>query len=134
MHIGAHMHTANSEWLIASLVATIAAFALGAVDGLYFHLQRFRLFAHVESRLEHAIHGGRALLMVPALVLLYLVEPAGLVLYAALAVVLADQLLMAMDLWLERRSRVRWGGLPHAEYVIHIMANSLHAVGVVLAF
>jgi hypothetical protein len=128
------MHTSNPDWLMASLIALIAAFTLGAVDGLYFHLQRFRLFAHPESRFEHLIHGGRALLMVPALVLLYLVDAGGLVLYAALSVVLADQLLMAVDLWLERRSRVRWGGLPHAEYVIHTIANTLHAVAVVLAF
>ena len=120
--------------LVASLIATLGAFGLGAIDGLYFHLQRFRLFAHADSRFEHALHTGRALLIVPALVLLYLVEPTGALLYAALGVVVADQVLMVLDLLVERRSRARWGGIPHAEYMVHIAANSLHAVGLALAF
>jgi hypothetical protein len=120
--------------LVASLIATLGAFGLGAIDGIYFHLQRFRLFAHTESRLEHILHTGRALLVAPALILLYLIEPAGPLLYSALAIVIADQALMVLDLLVERRSRARWGGIPHAEYMVHVAANALHAVGLALAF
>jgi hypothetical protein len=40
--------------LLVSVIPLLGAFALGAVDGLYFHLRRYRLFAHPESRGEHA--------------------------------------------------------------------------------
>jgi len=130
----ASVATANVNLLVASLIAMIAAFAVGGVDGLFFHLQRFRLFAHAESRFEHGLHTGRALLAIPAVVFLYLFEPVGIALYAALAAALADQVLMVIDLVVERRSRLRFGGLPHAEYIVHITANSLHAVAFALAF
>jgi hypothetical protein len=126
--------TANVNLLLASLIAMIAAFAVGGVDGLFFHLQRFRLFAHAESRFEHVLHTGRALLAIPAVVFLYLFEPAGIALYGALAAAVADQVLMVIDTVVEKRSRLRWGGLPHAEYMVHLVANSLHAVAFALAF
>jgi hypothetical protein len=130
----ASVPTADVKLLVASLIAMIAAFAVGGVDGLLFHLQRFRLFAHAESRFEHVLHTGRALLAIPVVVFLYLFEPVGIALYAALAAALADQVLMVIDLVVERRSRLRFGGLPHGEYMVHITANSLHAVAFALAF
>jgi hypothetical protein len=130
----ASLPTASVSLLVASFVAMIAAFAVGGVDGLLFHLKRFRLFAHAESRFEHALHTGRALLAIPAVIFLYLLEPTGLALYAALVAALADQILMVTDLVVEKRSRLRFGGLPHAEYMVHITANSLHAVAFALAF
>jgi hypothetical protein len=126
--------TANVNLLVASLIAMIAAFAVGGVDGLFFHLQRFRLFAHAESRFEHVLHTGRALLAIPAVIFLYLFEPAGMALYCALAAGVADQALMVVDVVIEKRSRLRWGGLPHAEYMVHLVANSLHAAAFALAF
>lgn len=119
--------------LALSLALLVAAFGLGAVDGVYFHLQRFQLFAHSESRLEHGIHTVRAWLALPTVVLLYLVEPYGAMLVAAALVVLADQVALVLDLIVERRSRARLGGLPHAEYMIHVGANGLHTVAMALA-
>jgi hypothetical protein len=128
------MHTETPPLLIASLAATLVALGIGAVDGLYFHLRRFRLYEHAESRFEHAIHTGRAWLAVPALALLYLVDSGGPALYAALGVVLADQVLAGLDLWVERKSRARWGGVPHGEYVVHVVAHAFHGIGIALAF
>jgi hypothetical protein len=128
------MHISDfNPLLLTSLGVLTAAFTLGAVDGVYFHLQRFRLFAQADSRYEHCLHTLRALLALPTLILLYLVEPTGAPLYLAAAAVAADQVLLVLDLVAERTSRIKMGGVPHAEYMIHVVANGLHAVAVALA-
>jgi len=119
--------------LLISLVPLFGAFTLGAVDGLLFHLQRYRLFAHPESRGEHALHTVRAFLVLPPLTLLYLAEPAGLYLWLAAACIAADQVALALDVRAEATSRRRFGGLSAAEYQIHIAANGLHSVALALA-
>jgi hypothetical protein len=128
------MHlTTNSTLLLASLLTLLPALALGAVDGVYFHLRRFELFAQAESRSEHLVHTVRAILLLPTIALLYLLEPAGTLLLVAALVIVADGAALFADLLIEQRSRVRLGGIPHAEYVIHVLANGLHAVSLALA-
>jgi hypothetical protein len=119
--------------LLISLVALLAAFALGAIDGMYFHLKRYQLFAHPESRGEHALHTVRAFLVMPPLALLYLAEPSGLYLWVAAASIAADQIALALDVRAEATSRRRFGGLSAEEYQIHIAANGLHSVALALA-
>lgn len=119
--------------LAVSVVPLFGAFALGAVDGLYFHLQRYRLFAHAESRYEHALHTVRAMLVLPPLTLLYLTDSSGWYLWAAAACIGLDQVVLGLDLRAEATSRGRFGGLSAAEYQIHVVANGLHGVALALA-
>ena len=119
--------------LLISLIALLAALALGAIDGIYFHLKRYQLFAHTESRHEHALHTVRAFLIMPPLALLYLAEPSGLWLWAAAACIATDQIALALDVRAEATSRRRFGGLSAEEYQIHIAANGLHSVALALA-
>jgi hypothetical protein len=119
--------------LLVSLVPLFGAFGLGAVDGLYFHLQRYRLFAHAESRYEHALHTVRAWLILPPLTLLYLADSTGAFLWCAAACIAADQVVLALDLRAETFSRRHLGGLSPAEYQIHVVANGLHGVALALA-
>ncbi len=119
--------------LLVSLVPLFGAFGLGAIDGLYFHLRRYRLFAHPESRYEHALHTVRAILVLPPLTLLYLADAAGWYLWAAAACIALDQVALVLDLRAEATSRGRFGGLSAAEYQIHVGANGLHAVALALA-
>ena len=51
--------------LLVSVVPLFAAFLLGAIDDLYFHLRRYRLFAFPESRGEHVLHTVRAFTCLP---------------------------------------------------------------------
>ena len=47
------------------VVASLALFAaVGAYDGLYLHLWKYRLYAREESRREHALHTAVAFLFV----------------------------------------------------------------------
>lgn len=119
--------------LLVSVVPLCAAFLLGAVDGLYFHLRRYRLFAFPESRREHVIHTVRAVLVLPPLALLYLADAVGPCLWAAAAAIAVDQLMLALDLRAEATSRLRFGGLSPAEYQIHVAANGLHGIALALA-
>ena len=119
--------------LAVSLVPLFSAFMLGAVDGLYFHLRRYRLVAHPESRGEHVLHTVRALLVLPPLACLYLADATGAWLWLAAAAIAVDQVVLVLDLRAEATSRRRFGGLSAAEYQIHVGANGLHAVALTLA-
>jgi hypothetical protein len=105
---------------------------VGIADALYLHLWRFRLFAQPESRVEHALHTVRALL-VPMTAWLLFVAPRP-ALWAVIAVIGLDQVAMVLDVWVEPRSRRNLGGLPSNEYLIHIVAVSIHVAALALAF
>jgi hypothetical protein len=121
------------DLLSISLVPLFGAFGLGAVDGIYFHLSRYRLFAHDESRGEHALHTVRSVLVLPMLVLLFLGDASGVYLWIATACVALDQVVLFLDLRAEARSRSRFGGLSAAEYQIHVLANGMHGIALALA-
>jgi hypothetical protein len=116
----------------SSFVLLHVLLAVGTADALYLHLWRFRLFARPESRLEHAVHTIRALL-VPVTVWLFYVSPA-LPLAAAAAIVGLDQIAMLVDVWIEPSSRKSLGGLPRSEYLIHVVAITVHVAALALAF
>jgi hypothetical protein len=114
--------------LLVSLVRLLAAFTLGAVDGLLFHLQRYRLFAHqnrvastrsipcVRSwccRRSHCCTSrtNRALPL------------------ACCGLHRADQVALALDVRAEATSRRRFGGLSCCRVSKSTSAaNGLHSV------
>jgi hypothetical protein len=122
-----------SGLLLVSLVPLFGAFLLGAIDGLYFHLRRYRLFAHTESWWEHLLHTIRSLLVLPPLTLLFLTDSTGGYLWLAAAAIALDQIVLGLDLRAEATSRHRFGGLSPAEYQIHVVANGLHGIALALA-
>jgi hypothetical protein len=115
-----------------SLVLFLAFFAVAAIDGVYFHFRRFRLWAHAETRLEHALHTTRAVLAPPMIALLYAAGDPALV--GAAVLVVLDGFAALADVAVERRSRERFGGLPHGEYLTHLAATAFHVAAIALAF
>lgn len=105
---------------------------IGLSDGFYYHLWKFKLYKHKETRLEHLTHTIRAVLFVGILYFLYLNDYAGNFLLIGLGLISLDILTLLIDLVLEGDSRKELGGLPHREYMVHIIANTLHFVS--LAF
>jgi hypothetical protein len=105
------------------LVILGAVGTVGAVDVLYFHLYRFRLFAQAGSVGEEITHLFRQAIFVALIVLL----SSGASSASADAVVIGlfalDMVNSAVDVLLERRSRERLGGLPSAEYLVHIVSS-----------
>ncbi len=116
-------------WL--SLALMVAFFSVAAVDGVYFHLWKFRLFARPESRVEHALHTARAILAPPIVWLLYIAPPGPLL---AVAVLIGlDQLAAVADVLIEPKSRKSLGGLPRTEFQAHVLATIAHVGALALA-
>lgn len=119
-------------WL--SFILLLLFLTVGVIDGICFHLKKYQLFAHQESRTEHLLHSIRALLLVPTILLLYVLPSQGWQLYLALGLVIADLVVMVADVLIEYKSRASLGGLTNAEYTVHMVANSLHMMAITLAF
>lgn len=117
---------------LAAAVALVLFAILAFVDGIWLHLLRLRLHARPESRLEHALHTGRAILT-PLLLLTLFGNATGPSLWAALALLAVDQALEVADMAVEKRSRHDLGGLSTGEYGAHGALITSRAVAIALA-
>ncbi|HSI06356.1 MAG: hypothetical protein ACAI38_01065 [Myxococcota bacterium] len=106
---------------------------LGFIDGVYFHIWKFRLHERRDSRREHVIHALRASLAVPAIYGLFVVPVSGVWLWAIAGFIVADFFAMVWDLFEEDHSRRDLGGIPRAEYIIHVVATGFHMAACALA-
>lgn len=114
-------------------LAFFTAFVLvGAVDGLHYHLRRFRLWAHRDTWLEHVLHTLRAEL-VPLMLWAFFLRQGGSPGLAATLVGL-DVIVTLIDVRIEPRSRRRFGGLPRGERRVHVVATALHVVALGAGF
>jgi hypothetical protein len=116
-----------------SLALLASAGLIGAVDGVYFHLWKYKLYARRASRLEHVIHSLRAVLLPLTLWFGYVAprEPAMFVVFGL--VELCDFGLVVWDVSIENASRRDLGGLSTAEYLVHVVATTLHSGSIALA-
>ncbi|HEX7151111.1 MAG TPA: hypothetical protein VF618_06450 [Thermoanaerobaculia bacterium] len=117
--------------MAASLLALFGA--LSFLDGVYLHLWRFRLQERPESRYEHLTHTWRAVLFIPILALLFLVDAGGWLLWTGIAFLLADLVVEIADARSERDSRSWQGGLTTGEYILHLVLTGVRVAGVTLA-
>ncbi len=120
------------EAVFLSATACLAAFMVLAVyDGFYLHLWRYELFRHPESKFEHLTHTIRAVLF-PLLVWLMFIRTDMISFRIGLIVVVMDLIVLAVDAYSEKDSRVFMNGLPRWEYIIHLFANGFHFAVIVL--
>jgi hypothetical protein len=115
---------------VAVIVCLTALAAIAFVDGVLIHLVRERLHQRPETRVEHLIHTGRALLFPPILVLFF----GGAAPALGLAFLALDQLLEIWDMAIERRSRAHSGGLRTSEYLIHGAALTVRGAAIAFSF
>jgi hypothetical protein len=112
-----------------AVIACLAGLgALAFVDGVLVHLVRERLHVRPETRREHWIHTGRAVVFPPILVLFF----GGAAPALGVAFLAIDQVLEIADMAIERRSRAYSGGLRTSEYLLHGTALTLR--GAAIAF
>jgi hypothetical protein len=107
---------------------------IGALDGFYFHLWSLRLFARQGSKLEHAVHTMRALLLPLTLWFGFAADRTTASLLVFGAVELADLAMVIWDVSIEHASRRDLGGLSRAEYLVHVVATTIHSGAIALAF
>ncbi len=99
--------------------------AIAGVDGLYFHLYRFKLYARPQSIYEHKLHTINAVLFVPQVILLFLVQGGGLWLWLLLGLFLTTVAVEVTDVLCEEDSRRDIGGLSSVEYLMHFLMAGL---------
>jgi hypothetical protein len=108
--------------IMLGLFALVAGF-----DGLYFHWFRFRLFERAESRYEHYLHTANACLFPAQVFLLFCVRPYGAWLSLATLITAASFAIEMFDVYAERESRKKLGGLITSEYALHFLMSGLRA-------
>lgn len=111
--------------LLCAATCLCAFTAIASVDGLYFHLYRYRLYERPDSRYEHRLHTLNAVLYVPLTALLFCAEPLGLWRHLALALFAASVAIEVLDVRCEEQSRRSLGGLTTTEYLMHFLMSGL---------
>ena len=108
---------------------------LGAFDGVYFHMLKYKLYQHPPARLEHQIHTFRGFLFIPITLIFFAWNSAGLLLWLGLGLLLIDLIAEVVDILVEKKARETLGGISPAESVIHVTATGFRmaALGIVLA-
>lgn len=105
---------------------------IGIIDGFYYHLWKFNLYKHKETRFEHLTHTLRAALFLVMLFIFFLHDYGGKIFLFGVALALIDIIVLIIDLIVEGNSREKLGGMPHKEYIIHVIANALHFTSIAL--
>jgi phosphatidylglycerophosphate synthase len=116
----------------ASAAALAVFLVLGAVDGVYLHLWRYRLHAREASRYEHRLHTVAAVLFAATLPAVFLWETGGVLLWTGIALIAGDLAVSVVDMVSERDSRAELGGLSTGEYVLHMLIMSARGAAIAL--
>ena len=96
---------------------------VGAIDVLYYHLYRFRLFERDASAGEEVTHLVRQAAFVAMVLLLATGVQSALVDVALIALFALDLVNSAIDVLLEPRARAPLGGLPQGEVFLHFLGT-----------
>lgn len=116
---------------LTAAVCLVLFTAIAGIDGLYFHLYRYRLYRRPQSRREHGLHTLNAFLFVPLVGLLFVAAPHGLFLWLALLLFVASLVVEILDVLCEPASREGLGGLIRSEYLMHFLMSGLRFGAVV---
>jgi hypothetical protein len=103
------------------LVLMSIAAPIGAVDAVYFHLWRFRLYAVPTARGEMVTHLVRGVTFAAGAYLLAQYRGGGAWFWLIGGLFAVDFVNNLVDTALEPRSRAAFGGLPTTEHIIHIV-------------
>lgn len=108
--------------LTTTLTILAAVGTIGAIDVLYYHLYRFRLWSQPGCVAEEVTHLLRNAIFVA--VLLVCMQPSSQGWATVMFVLFAADLTNSVvDVLIERRSREALGGLPSGEYLVHILST-----------
>lgn len=99
---------------------------IGAADILYYHLHKFRLARQPGSRAETVTHLLRSFTFGAGLWTLAGHAPRGGWYWAVAALFAFDFVDEVVDVLIEPKSREPLGGLPGAEYLVHMICTTLN--------
>ena len=98
---------------------------VGSYDVQYWHWHRLRLFEQPEARTENLTHAIRALLFAAMTLMVLHLDARGAWWPIYPALLSLEVINSLADVILEPASRRRMGGLPAAEYIVHIVLSIL---------
>lgn len=109
--------------------------ALGAFDGIYFHMIKYQLYKHPPARFEHLLHTFRGFLFLPIALLFFVWNSAGSLLWIGIFLLLIDFIAEIVDIMIEKEARKSLGGISSVESVIHITATGFRmaAIAIILS-
>ena len=105
-------------WLLA------AAGPIGAIDVVYFHLWKFRLYSRPQSRAEELTHITRGVMVPVVFAMLLVGRPEGTLFWIGAALFFLDMLDGILDVMFEPRSRAPIG-VPPLELAIHFIGTTM---------
>ena len=107
---------------------------LGAFDGIYFHMIKYKLYLHPPAQFEHQLHTFRGFLFVPIVALFFYWNVAGPLLWLGIGLLLVDFIAEIIDIAVEKEARAELGGISSAEAAIHVTATGFRmaALAIVL--
>lgn len=123
----------NLFLLNGSLIALGLFGLLSPIDGVYFHLFKYKLQENPDSKKEHLVHTLRAITFIPIVLMLFYWNLSGWLLWVLTFLIIVDMVIAAIDIWEERQSRSKIGGLSSAEYLLHAVLITLHTLAMSLA-
>lgn len=99
---------------------------------MYWHFFKLKLYQYKDTRREHVFHTLRNLCMLVLAISLFNKDVSQSMLIIGSLAVIADVIILIVDLLIESSSRSRFGGLSKWEYVIHVMANGFYFLSVIV--
>jgi len=98
---------------------------LGFFDMMYYHTYKCRLHDHPECRPEVITHTCRHIIYALQFFMIAHLRFYGWALLLLLLVYIIDAIIAWTDVWLEKDSREKLGGLHKGEYLMHIILSVL---------
>lgn len=123
----------NEQMMTAATVFLMIFGIVAAIDGLYLHLWKYRLYARPESLREHKLHTAQGALFAPVVFFLFYQDFGGLALWTAVLFLAFEQVVEILDVLDEWDSRASLGGLSSTEYALHAVAITARTAAVALA-
>ena len=104
----------------------------GAIDFIYLHLWKYKLYSHEETLFEHKLHTAQTAMASATVFFLFCGNFGGILLWCGVGVALIGLVLEVTDLICERKSRTAIGGLSALEYILHFVMSGLRFAFVAL--
>ncbi|APJ04060.1 hypothetical protein [Silvanigrella aquatica] len=115
------------ELKILACIFLFIFITIASIDGIYFHLYKYKLFAIKESKKEHLLHTANSFLFPFTVLFLFLDTFQGLYLWIGIFLTLLTLVIEFLDVFEENKSRKNLGGLTSLEYSMHFAMSGLRA-------
>nr|BFD30388.1 hypothetical protein GTC16762_00060 [Pigmentibacter ruber] len=100
---------------------------IAVIDGFYFHIYKYKLYARDESKKEHLLHTLNAILFPWSILFVFCNKFQGLFLYFGILLLILSLIIEFFDVYEESKSRKSLGGLTNNEYAMHFSLSALRA-------